>query len=679
MDTIRVKLFLSISIILLIIGILSYFIPKSLIQKDISATSSDLMDRFIESEEKIQLAFATLVMSQFIEQTAQMEGLSRLLGQEASVIQQQSNLRQQAAQILQYALNLAYIQISNHEEMVILAPENAPLYDYEWAEMEDQTLLIRSDHHLYTARLVEQNEAFYFLYPIHEFLPLSQLTFRKAGDLKPKFQPENLDQLYEEMVSIQNQIVDKVEMIKILSDKPQEAVGILKADGNFQQGYLLLEKDLFLSKPEIETFPLPKIPYLILRQNGSLFYLDLIRDLTIDNAKIIFGFSLSTIAEQVTSILKRPILISSKNGEGLLFFPDGSKIILQPNTFNLNFLEYKGIFYQVDPHQIEELTISILTNVDRWHAISRMMNRLYKGLIQKISGELLLVTLIVFFLGLFFLMRIAKKITQPISQLANAAKKIGNGYYDNLQLPIVKKRKDEVAILTHSFVEMVNALREREKIRGALNKVVSKEVATEILSSNIELGGEERIVTLLFSDIRNFTQLSNHYQPKLLIQMLNEYMTRMCQIIDETQGVVDKFVGDEIMALYGAPLYMEDQADQALKSASQMIQSLKNWNTNQAIKGKELLEIGIGIHTGSVCTGNMGGENRLNYTAIGSNVNLASRMCKAAHPMQILVSQETIQALKNPKKFTFLPLPPIKLKGFDQPICLYEMKESSFF
>lgn len=310
-------------------------------------------------------------------------------------------------------------------------------------------------------------------------------------------------------------------------------------------------------------------------------------------------------------------------------------------------------------------------------SIKAYMENLRESLFQKISLNLLGATIFVFIIGLLLLARFSKKMTLPIVQLAQAAEEIGKGHFEQLNLPKKEKNPDEITVLAKSFEDMVGALREREKIRGALNKVVSKEVATEILKSDIELGGEERTVTLLISDIRNFTPLSNLFTPKELIQMLNRYMTHMCHIIDQTHGVVDKFVGDEIMALYGAPLEMEDQADRALQAASQMMHDLKEWNSHQLEQGKKTLEIGIGVHTGPVCAGNMGAENRLNYTVIGAHVNLASRMCAAAKPMQVLVSENTIHLLQKQDMFCFEPVPPMTLKGFDQPISLYQLKTSS--
>ncbi|MCC5832798.1 MAG: adenylate/guanylate cyclase domain-containing protein [Chlamydiales bacterium] len=625
------------------------------------------------------MSFTTLVTAEFLDQVTQLQGLTRLIVHEEAAIRKQETLRKKGAEILQYAIDLAYIKISDQKETVVIAPENAPLYIPEWAKVDEERLVIRlPDGSLYTTELHEfrreTNELFYFLHPAGDADSFHGLDFKQFKDLKPLFSPEkNLDKLYQYMEWKQDQLVDRAEMILILADKPEEAGGLLLTDPTFEEGYVLLDRDAFPTKPELQEIPIPRLPQLLLRDDGYLFYLDFVQDVKLDDLRILLGFSLSRVAHQVTSILQKPILLSSEESEGILFFPDGTQSILQASTFNLDQIEYQGVRYFVEPHNVGALIVSILTPEDLIFAIPRLMSDLRENLIQKISGNLLLITVIVFFIGIFLLARISKRMTKPIAQLALASEEIGKGRYENLDLPEVHKRKDEVTVLTHSFHKMVGALQDREKIRGALNKVVSKEVATQILKSDIELGGEERVVTVLFSDIRGFTNLSTHFTPKVLIQMLNKYMTSMCRIIDQTHGVVDKFVGDEIMALYGAPLDMEDQADQALEAATQMIKELKEWNEGQISQGKKGLEIGIGIHTGPVCTGNMGAENRLNYTAIGANVNLASRMCTAAKPMQILVSRGTIDALKDPEKFTFRPVPPMQLKGFDEPVSLFEV------
>lgn len=297
--------------------------------------------------------------------------------------------------------------------------------------------------------------------------------------------------------------------------------------------------------------------------------------------------------------------------------------------------------------------------------------QLRQALSQEISTALLATVLLSLAVALLLLNRMAKKISRPIKLLALASEEVSKGKLEDLNLPHIEQREDEIGMLANSFENMVQGLRDKEKIRGVLNKVVSKEIAGQLLKSNIELGGEERIVTVLFSDIRGFTHLSEGLDPKVLIKLLNDYMTRMCKIIEEHGGVIDKFVGDAIMALYGAPLPLEDHASKAVESSLRMLQELKEYNAGLMREGKIAFECGIGIHTGLVFSGNMGAADRLNYTVVGSNVNLASRLCSVASRMQIIVSEETRKRCDG--KFNFKELPPISLKGIDVPITPYEV------
>ncbi|MCH9628197.1 MAG: hypothetical protein S4CHLAM2_18520 [Chlamydiales bacterium] len=680
MKSIRGKLFLSVGALLLIVAALSYAIPKIFVERDINKASSLLSKKFSASAKKIQLAFTTMISGQFIGQATELEGLAKLLTEQESLLEEKKPLKERAAEIIGYAPALAYIQISDTKETVVIAPENGTLYVPSWAKIDTNTLAIRfPDGRLYTARLhpfeKEPNQAFYYLFPEQE-PDWKALTFQPFDPSKPLLSPDDSTaQLFAYMSWSQNQMVDKAEMIELLAKKPEEAVGILSVNSTLKYGYGLLADEVFLSEPEIEKLPLPTIPYLLLRRSGENSYIDFVHYLFLADMKIILGYSISEVAKQVTEILRTPILLSTKDSDGIIFFPGGKEAIIPKGDFSLkaSFLDFQDTSYELAPHQVGELAISILTPQDQATSVKKLMHQLRTGLVNKISFNLLSAAIVVFVFALLLLARISKKITRPITLLANASEEIGNGHYEKLSLPNIEKRDDEIAVLTHSFEGMVSALRDREKIRGALNKVVSKEVASQILSSDIELGGEERLITLLFSDIRDFTPLSNHFAPKELIGMLNRYMTHMCHIIDTTHGVVDKFVGDEIMALYGAPLDMEDHAEKALEAAQTMMHDLTGWNQKQLEQGKKPLEIGIGVHTGTVCAGNMGAENRLNYTVIGAHVNLASRMCAAAKPMQILVSKNTIDALKDPKMFTFNPVPPMKLKGFDTPVSLYEL------
>jgi class 3 adenylate cyclase len=293
---------------------------------------------------------------------------------------------------------------------------------------------------------------------------------------------------------------------------------------------------------------------------------------------------------------------------------------------------------------------------------------------HNISYQLLAVSLLCLGISLIILGFLSGRITRPIALLAKATQDVSKGHYSDIHLPHSKNRHDEIGVLSDSFTNMVVDLRDREKIRGVLNKVVSKEIAEEILKGNIHLGGEEKVISILFTDIRHFSKMTELLTPQVVINFLNAYMTKMSDIIEQEGGVIDKYVGDEIMALYGAPLPTPDNALRAIRTGLIMIETLRMWNIDRSSKGMPAVEIGIGIHTGIVVAGNMGAETRLNYTVLGANVNLASRLCMAAAPMQILITESTLNSLYVKETFIVEELPPILFKGFSEPIATYSVK-----
>jgi len=298
-----------------------------------------------------------------------------------------------------------------------------------------------------------------------------------------------------------------------------------------------------------------------------------------------------------------------------------------------------------------------------------------RQVIKKVSFNMRFIAIIVLFLVLLVLNKIAKRITKPISSLAKATESVAAGRLEGIELPdIPKGRHDEITTLVHSFSQMVTGLKEKEKVKGVLNKVVSPEIAQEIMKGKVQLGGEERKVTVLFADIRNFTHMSAEMPPQEVVEMLNTCMTKISHIVDEYGGVIDKYVGDEVMALFGAPLEQEDSTLKAVQCAKKMLQVLSEWNQERKNANKPPVEMGIGIHTGNVLIGNMGAENRLNYTVIGSNVNLAARLCGYAKEGQILISKETLQEPHVSENIEAEELPRAELKGYEEKILLYSVK-----
>jgi adenylate cyclase len=242
---------------------------------------------------------------------------------------------------------------------------------------------------------------------------------------------------------------------------------------------------------------------------------------------------------------------------------------------------------------------------------------------------------------------IARGVSRPVLELAGEAREIAAGNYNHrVQL----KQDDEIGTLAASFNQMSAGLAERDRVRDLLGKVVSPAIATELLRKQVTLGGEQREVTVVFSDLRNFTTMSEPLAPEDALGILNHYFSRMAAIVEKHGGVVDKYVGDGMMALFGAPVAHPDDADRALRATLEMSEALDDLNRQWQKRGLPRIDVGIGINTAVVVAGNMGSEKRLNYTVIGDGVNLASRLETLTktpeYDARIIISSATLAKAK---------------------------------
>lgn len=228
-------------------------------------------------------------------------------------------------------------------------------------------------------------------------------------------------------------------------------------------------------------------------------------------------------------------------------------------------------------------------------------------------------------LGLSALLAVwlARGISRPVGDLTEGARRIGEGRYDE---PVAVRSRDEMGRLASAFNGMARGLAERDQVRDLLGKNVSPEVAAELLRRPAALGGEEKIVTILFTDVRGFTGLSEGAPPVELLDTLNEYFTELTRVIEAHGGIVDKYIGDAVMAVFGAPVETADHARRAVECARDLRRVLGAYNASRTASGLPRLDTGMGLATGRVVAGNMGSAARHNYTVIGDTVNLAARL-----------------------------------------------------
>jgi adenylate cyclase len=218
--------------------------------------------------------------------------------------------------------------------------------------------------------------------------------------------------------------------------------------------------------------------------------------------------------------------------------------------------------------------------------------------------------------------------------------------------------------------------REKRRVKRLFSRYVSKDVYQQLVDNPEEarLGGNRRHMTVLFSDIRGFTAVSERGQPEAIVTQLNQYFSAMVPIVFANKGTIDKFVGDMIMALYGAPLEDPDHADHAVRTALAMTEELARLNNQWVADGMPPLDIGIGINTGDMVAGNLGSESIMSYTVIGDNVNLGSRLESLTRSFQtrVIVSDATRRALK--QTYDLHPLGEVTVKGKSVSVQVYEVR-----
>jgi class 3 adenylate cyclase len=295
---------------------------------------------------------------------------------------------------------------------------------------------------------------------------------------------------------------------------------------------------------------------------------------------------------------------------------------------------------------------------------------LLQGLVAQVRRHLLAAHAVALLVVLCLVWIVTRRMTRPLTLLARATRPLMEGHYEEVILPVYHGR-DEIGELIGEFEVMRSGLREKAKVQDVLNKVVSPEVAAQIMKTGVALGGEERKVTILFADIRNFTGMSDKLTPVQTVELLNGCMTRVARAIERHNGVIDKFVGDEVMAIYNAPLSHPDPAAAAIASGLEIVEEMRLWNVERETQGLPPVQMGVGIHTGVVVAGNMGAQDRLNYTVIGSNVNLAARLCSYAKGMQVVISDATWSGEGVAQQFVTEKLPPATLKGIPNPVPLF--------
>jgi len=272
---------------------------------------------------------------------------------------------------------------------------------------------------------------------------------------------------------------------------------------------------------------------------------------------------------------------------------------------------------------------------------------------------------------------LATGIIRPVEQLMLASRKVAQG---DLTVQVPATSGDEIGQLTKSFNEMVNQLNRRRHVERLFGSYVGNNIAQRILDGEVELGGQRVYATVLFADIRDFTAFTEKADLGELIDELNEYYTVMQRVIDANGGVINKFGGDSILALFGAPLPYENHPHRAVTAAVQMMDQLAELNQRRLSRGDAPFRIGIGVNTGEMIVGNLGSEYRREYTVLGDSVNTAKRLSdlnKDTPLHSIFISDSTLRELHGANGWQhgwqMENLGQIHVKGKEEAVTVYAL------
>lgn len=281
-----------------------------------------------------------------------------------------------------------------------------------------------------------------------------------------------------------------------------------------------------------------------------------------------------------------------------------------------------------------------------------------------------MISIVIVVIGLAGALGLATLMAHPILRLVEGTRRIAAG---DLTVDLAVSSRDEIGILTEAFNTMTTSLREKAMITRAFARYVDRDVVDELLKDpeQLVLKGERREVTVLFCDLRGFTLLSERLGPEDVVLLLNQFYDLMIEATFRHEGTLDKFLGDAVMAVFGAPIAHPDHALRAVRTALAMREGIERLSRRRIRRGGEPLTVGIGVSTGETVAGTVGTDDRMEYTVVGDSVNVAARLESTAKPMQILISARTYEDIQEVVKAR--PLGVVRVRGKEEEIEVYEV------
>lgn len=278
-------------------------------------------------------------------------------------------------------------------------------------------------------------------------------------------------------------------------------------------------------------------------------------------------------------------------------------------------------------------------------------------------------------ISIFLIFVFSMTITSPIEALAELIGFVSKGNFDVKAAERIRSPfQDEVKDLAFAFDNMTEGLKERDKVKSLFSKFHGSSITDDLMNQEVGLGGQSKEVVVFFSDIRGFTSFSEKRAPEEVVEMLNEYFEVMVGIINRHGGVVDKFIGDAIMAVWGAPKGTDRDAHNAVMACLKMRIALVELNDKRKARGQPAIQIGIGLHAGNVISGTIGSTERMEYTVIGNTVNTGSRIeaSTKAFGADLLISDEVVKKIGD--EYLIELAGAAEVKGRSEPLKMYKVR-----
>lgn len=372
---------------------------------------------------------------------------------------------------------------------------------------------------------------------------------------------------------------------------------------------------------------------------------------------------------------KQPL---SSNGSvpATVLFPDSAEEIKTQN-WNSNHHDLSNLNNQAEksPFQKETVFLSYIGGINYddvtiGYVLLTFDQSLFTEARLKTLYTIILTTIVLIILTILFAFILGKRLSRPIEELVDVSKAISRGNYE---IRFNERRNDEFGILMHSLNIMADGLLHKETVEQAFSRYVSPKIAHEVLNNleSVNLGGQQVEASVLFVDIIGYTKLSQTMEPGEITQMLNEFFSYIAQAAQVYSGHVDKFIGDCVMLVFGVPEKDEHHSYQAVSCALLIQRIIDSLNKQREQKQQNPINFHIAANSGLMLAGNMGSQQRMEYTVIGDAVNLASRIASCAHNNEVVIPDTMLNRPGIKDHFSFVKKDCLKIRGHDEPVNLY--------